>query len=319
MHTDTPVTPGHTSVQPTPHAATTRTGQHGPAQSGEVTRRHVLTTGAGLFAVGAAHIATLAGCAGPAAPAASDADTPESMSIRLHNLGAADVLLLGEQHDAPEHQRLHLAAVQALVELGELAAVVLEMAQAPHTTATLPRTAAPQAVQQALVWNDSAWPWAAYGPAVMAAVAAGVPVLGGNLPRQRNTQVMTQTEWDYVVTPDILQRHRDDVREGHCNLLPTGQIAPMTRIQLARDHTLATTATSAVARGKTVLVLCGSQHAHRLLGAPLHLPSTLRVKAVRMAADGTRPDDAAAFDAIWPTAALPPVDHCATLREGMRR
>ncbi|MBY0466399.1 MAG: ChaN family lipoprotein, partial [Burkholderiales bacterium] len=141
----------------------------------------------------------------------------------------ADVLLLGEQHDAPEHQRLHLAAVQALVEFNELAALVLEMADAGQTTARLPPTASPQAVQQALAWRDSAWPWSDYGPAVMAAVAAGVPVLGGNLPRQRNAQVMREPEWDDRVPPTVLQRHRDDVRDGHCNLLPSGQIGPMTR------------------------------------------------------------------------------------------
>lgn len=277
----------------------------------------MLAAGTWLFAAGAAGVVTtLAGCASTA-PVAADAPSTLPMPIRLHQLGAADVLLLGEQHDAPEHQQLHLAAVQVLVEFKELAALVLEMADAGHTTAQLPPTATPQAVQQALDWNDRAWPWSAYGPAVMAAVAAGVPVRGGNLPRQRNTQVMREPEWDDRVAPDVLQRHRDDVREGHCNLLPSGQIGLMTRIQLARDHTLATTAASAVARGKTVLVLCGSQHAHRELGAPLHLPPGLRVKAVRMAADGARPDDATAFDAIWDTAPLPPVDHCAKLREGL--
>lgn len=237
------------------------------------------------------------------------------MPIRLHQLGPADVLLLGEQHDAPEHQRLHLAAVQALVEFNELAALVLEMADAGQSTARLATSASAQAVQQALGWRDTAWPWAAYGPAVMAAVAAGVPVLGGNLPRQRNAVVMKEPDWDVRVPADVLQRHRTDVREGHCNLLPAGQIGPMTRIQIARDEALATTAANAVQRGKTVLVLCGSQHAHRQLGAPLHLPARLRTKTVRMAADGPRTDDATAFDTIWHTAPVPPVDHCARLRE----
>lgn len=273
------------------------------------------------MAASAAGVATLAGCAATATGAtdASGMDPTPTMPIRLHRLGATDVLLLGEQHDAPEHQQLHLAAVQTLVEAKALAALVLEMADVGHTTGQLPSTATPAAVQQALAWQDSAWPWRAYGPAVMAAVAAGVPVQGGNLPRQRNAQVMKDPAWDDRVAPDVLQRHQNDVRDGHCNLLPAGQIGPMTRIQLARDHTLATTAASAVARGKTVLVLCGSQHAHRQLGAPLHLPPGLRVKTVRMAADGPRADDASAFDAIWHTAPVPPVDHCARLRESLGR
>lgn len=283
-----------------------------------ISRRQWLAAGTWLCAAGAA---ALSGCTAsaphPAAGHPAPTDTP--MPIRLHQLGPADVLLLGEQHDAPEHQRLHLAAVLALVEFNELAAVVLEMADAGHATTRLAATASAQAVQQALDWRDTVWPWADYGPAVMAAVTAGIPVLGGNLPRQRNAAVMKEPEWDLRVPPDVLQRHRNDVRDGHCNLLPSGQIGPMTRIQLARDEALAITAATAVQRGKTVLVLCGSQHAHRQLGAPLYLPARLRTQAVRLAADGPRADDAVAFNAIWYTAPVPPVDHCARLREQLGR
>ena len=85
----------------------------------------------------------------------------------------------------------------------------------------------------------------------------------------------------------------------------------MTRIQIARDVQLAHTVQAATARGQTVLLLTGSQHAHRQLGAPLHLAPGLRVKTVRLAADGLRPDDASGFDAVGTTPPLPPRDHCA--------
>ncbi|HRK38164.1 MAG TPA: ChaN family lipoprotein [Burkholderiaceae bacterium] len=263
----------------------------------------------------------LGGCASAAAPAASattdTATTPEALPIpiRLHRLGPADVLLLGEQHDAPEHQQLHLASVNALVELNELAALVLEMADAGTSTAGLATSAPAETVQKALAWREGAWPWGPYAPAIMAAIAAGVPVLGGNLPRARNAQTMKEPAWDSRVPPDAWQRHQDAVRDGHCNLLPASQIAPMTRIQIARDVSLSQTAAAHVARGKTVVVLCGSQHAHRQLGIPLHMPPGLRVKAVRMAAGGARPDDGTAFDAVWHTTPVPPVDHCARLKE----
>ena len=44
-----------------------------------------------------------------------------------------------------------------------------------------------------LAWDDAGWPWAAYGPAVMAAVRAGVPVLGANRPRSRMREDMGRT------------------------------------------------------------------------------------------------------------------------------
>ena len=52
------------------------------------------------------------------------------------------------------------------------------------------------AVQQALSWNDRAWPWANYGPAIMAAVRAGVPVEDANLPRARMKEAMGNLELD---------------------------------------------------------------------------------------------------------------------------
>lgn len=241
-------------------------------------------------------------------------DIATPVAQRLHALGRPDVLMLGEQHDAPDHQRQHLAAVQGLAAVGELGAVVLEMADTGHHTVGLPTHATEAQVQQALAWRDSAWPWAHYGPAVMAAVQAGVPVWGGNLPRTRNAAVMKEADWDTRVAPEVLQAQRDAVREGHCNLLPAGQIGPMTRIQLARDAHMAQAVQAAVVPGKTVLLLTGSQHAHRLLGVPQHLPPSLSLTTVRLATDGIRPGDRSGFDAVWTTPALPPRDHCAGLK-----
>ena len=136
-----------------------------------------------LIATGA-----LAGCA-------STGTTPPSTPLaawpdRLQALLPTDVLLLGEQHDAPEHQRLQRETVLWLAAKGQLAAVVMEMAESGHSTQALPRDATDAQAQAALQWNDAAWPWKAYGPVVMAAVAAGVPVLGGNLPRAQMRAAM---------------------------------------------------------------------------------------------------------------------------------
>ena len=44
------------------------------------------------------------------------------------------LLLLGEQHDAPEHQQWERATVQWLAQRGQLAALVIEMAEAGAST-----------------------------------------------------------------------------------------------------------------------------------------------------------------------------------------
>lgn len=256
----------------------------------------------------------------------------------LRRFPAIDVLLLGEQHDAPEHQALHQTVVAAWGQTQDLRALVLEMAEAGRDTHGLPPDSDETLVQARLAWSETAWPWAVYGPMVMTAVAQGIPVLGGNLPHQRHREVMQDAAWDARVSAQTRQALEEAVDEGHCKLLPSAQLRPMTRIQIARDVSLAQTIAHAMTLApskkaapqrppRTVLVVCGHQHAHKQHGIPAHLSSTLSVHSVRLSPDVVTPTsglarpvtvvDAAfdlAFDTVWPTQALPPKDYCATLR-----
>ena len=92
----------------------------------------------------------------------------------------------------------------------------------------------------------------------------------------------------------------------------------MTRIQIARDIKMAETLKEVALPGKVAVLLAGSGHADRLLGVPQHLPTTLKVKAVRLrAGDAAEADNADAFDAVWATAALPAKDYCAAFKSQM--
>lgn len=234
---------------------------------------------------------------------------------RLQQVLPADVLLLGEQHDATEHQRLQREAVQWLAARGALAAVVMEMAEQGHSTAGLPTDATEAQAQAALQWQDKAWPWAQYGPVVMAAVAAGVPVLGGNLPRSQMRAAMGQAQWDAHLPAAALQRQHTEIRDGHCGLLPEAQIAPMARIQIARDASMARVTMSALQPGKTVLLVAGAGHVWRSLGVPTHLGTQVAAKVVVARAGGEPAAAHADADLVAPTPALPPRDACAELRE----
>lgn len=251
----------------------------------------------------------LAGCAG------LPPKEPPSWPARLQQVLPTDVLLLGEQHDATEHQRLQREAVQWLAARSTLAAVVMEMAEQGNSTAGLPANATEAQAQAALQWQDKAWPWAQYGPVVMSAVAAGVPVLGGNLPRSQMRTAMGQAQWDTHLPAPALQRQYTEIRDGHCGLLPEAQIAPMARIQIARDASMAQTATSALQPGKTVLLVAGAGHVWRGLGVPTHLGTQVAAKVVVARAGGEPAAVRADADLVAPTPALPPRDACAELRE----
>ena len=248
----------------------------------------------------------LGGCAQP--PSHEAARTPQ----RLVGLLPADALLLGEQHDAPDHQRVHHEVVQALAARDALAALVLEMAAQGRSTRGLPAAASEEQVRAALDWSDAAWPWRAYGPAVMAAVRAGVPVLGANLSRAQMRNSMADPQFDVLLSGPALKAQQQLIRLGHCDVLPENQITPMTRVQIARDVAMAHTVRAAAVPDKTVLLLAGRGHVDRGLGIPRHLPPDFKARAIGIGADPSEAttDTLAKFDLAWPAAPGPDIDHC---------
>jgi uncharacterized iron-regulated protein len=225
-----------------------------------------------------------------------------------------EVLLLGEQHDAPDHHQIEQQVVATLAARGVLAAVALEMADAGATTALLKPRSSEAQTRLALNWQDDSWPWAAYGPAVMAAVRAGVPVMGANLPKSAMRTSMADRQLDSQLPGPALKAQQQLIRIGHCNLLPETQITPMTRIQIAKDMQMAKTVSEAAVPGKVVVLITGSAHANKQLGVPQHLAKALHAKSVLLLA-GDGPDQDQAFDATWGTPSVPEVDYCAGLRE----
>ncbi len=246
---------------------------------------------------------------------------PPGTAERINALPAADVILLGEQHDAPEHQRIHHDVVQALAAQGRLAAVAIEMAEQGTSTADLRRTGDEELVRSTLRWNEAAWPWRAYGPAIMAAVRAGVPVAGANLPRSAMRAAMADTGLDGKLPAPALKAQKEAIRLGHCGLLPETQIGAMTRIQVARDIAMAQTVDAALVPGKTVVLIAGSAHVDRALGVPQHLQAGVKAHAVRLvaAAPGAVPVPGGSFDDVWPTAPVEAKDYCAGLQQQMQR
>jgi uncharacterized iron-regulated protein len=273
----------------------------------------------------AAVLLGLAGCASLVAPvavvpAAATSFEPGVWFEPLNQLLPADAILLGEQHDAPDHQRLHHFVIDTLAQRQALAGVVIEMASLGQSTSALQAQATEAQVRSALQWNDDAWPWQAYGPAVMAAVRAGVPVWGGNLPISRQRAAMQDPTLAQRLPSAAWLAQQQLIRSGHCDLLPEAQIIPMTRIQIARDLAMAQAISQAAVSGKTVVLLAGSGHVNRELGVPLHLPTAWTSRAVLLRTLlPSAETPTSGFDHIWTTRAVEPVDYCASFGASLRR
>lgn len=259
-----------------------------------------------------------------AAPARAATDAPRAATELIERLLPTPLLLVGEQHDAPEHQALQRALVMDLAARRQLAAVVMEMLERGQQTTGLASDADEQLVRRTLQWTDeqaAGWPWATYGPVVMAAVRAGVPVVGGNLPRAEMRTAMGQATLDQLLPAPALAEQQQNIRDGHCGLLPDSQIAPMTRIQIARDKSMAEVATGALQVGRTVLLVAGNGHVRRDLGVPRYLPAGLghRVLMAQAGPAQGASEVAAQADSVWASPPRPPVDHCAEMRKQMGR
>lgn len=298
-----------------------------------------------FVAVASFVVVSLFGCATPDAPRTA---LPERIDATLADLVDdlafnTRVLVLGEQHDVAEHQRLHALVVRRYAASGELGALLLEMAEVGHSTDGLGKDASEDEVKAALRWEDRAWPWAAYGPAVMAAVRAGVPVAGANHPRALVREAMRDASLDSLVPEDVFAALRQHVRDGHCDLLPQAQLTPMTRVQVARDRSMAQAAVARWQRhANRVILLTGAFHADQRSGVPWHLRSLVPSLSVRSLAWRAAPASAlqplgrgdppatraprtqplggqAGFDAIWVAGLAPDVDYCEQAREQFSR
>jgi uncharacterized iron-regulated protein len=237
--------------------------------------------------IAAISLLLLAACASrPATPDLAEPDPP--------------LLLLGEQHDEPAHHEQEQAMVQALAGRGVLAALALEMADSGASTAGLRTQASEGEVRRALRWDGEGWRWSDYAPAVVAAVSAGVPVVGVNLERAGLRATMGDASLDATLPPGAIQAQRQAIRDGHCGLLPENQIAPMTRMQIARDRHMAATLAGLAVPGKTVLLIAGAGHVDPQLGVPQHLPKGLASKSV-----------------VMPSAPTPKRDYCEELRRSL--
>lgn len=258
----------------------------------------------------AALVLLLVGCA------AAPPDPPEhgtAIAKVLQRASSVELVLLGERHDAPDHPAIHAQVVAGLAARRQLAGLVIEMAERGTSTLGLGPGVDAATVRQRLAWDERAWPWDRYGPAIMAAVGAGVVVAGGNLAREQMRPTMADTSLDLRLPDSELARQRDAIREGHCGLLPDSQIVPMTRIQLARDISMAQTLAELAQPGRVVVLLAGAAHVERASGVPAHLPAGVRALAVLLEPrhGGAR----GRYDQTLVTAAYDPaVDECADLR-----
>ncbi|MBD0682295.1 ChaN family lipoprotein [Pseudomonas sp. PSB11] len=244
--------------------------------------------------------------------------TPQELVERL---AIAPRVLVGEQHDNPDHHALQLWLLRQLAAQRPQGSLLMEMLNPDQQAKVDAAQAATRAGQppadayQALSWQAN-WDWGVYGALVTYALRQPYPLLSANLDRAQIMQIYRQRpplSGEASTTQRVQATLLDDIRASHCGLLPEAQMPAMLAVQQQRDRRMAE---RLLAAPTPALLLAGAFHVRKDLGVPLHLQDlgAGEGNAVLVLAEVGKTVSADSADYVWYTAAQPEQDHCAELR-----
>ncbi|MCY1424416.1 heme-binding uptake, Tiki superfamily, ChaN [compost metagenome] len=241
--------------------------------------------------------------------------SPEQLVQRL---AVAPRVLVGEKHDNPDHHALQLWLLRALQARRAQGSLLLEMLQ-PEQQPLVDKLAGqplPADLPKALAWQEG-WDWQWYGPIVTEALQQQEPLLAANISpgemrqayRQPASLVGAQSN-----APAVKAALLEQVRAGHCGMLPESQLPAMLAVQQQRDRRMAE---RLLAAPQPALLFAGAYHVRKDLGVPLHLADlgAQGESKVLLLAEVGETVEAGKADYVWYTAAMPEQDYCAQLRQ----
>jgi uncharacterized iron-regulated protein len=244
--------------------------------------------------------------------------TPQELVERL---AAVPRVLVGEQHDNPDHHALQLWLLRQLAAQRPQGSLLMEMlnpdqqAKVDAAQAAIRAGQPPADLYQALSWQAN-WDWGVYGALVTYALRQPYPLLSANLDRAQIMQIYQQRPMlsgEASTTQQVQATLLADIRESHCGMLPEAQMPAMLAVQQQRDRRMAE---RLLAAPTPALLLAGAFHVRKDLGVPLHLQDlgAGQGNAVLILAEVGRTVAADSADYVWYTAAQPEQDHCAQFR-----
>ncbi|TVQ71296.1 MAG: hypothetical protein EA373_04750 [Oceanospirillales bacterium] len=198
----------------------------------------------------------------------SQTDELLSLSELLDQLEAGSWLLIGEQHDHPDHHQLQTAILAQLADHNRLGAVAFEMAntdQQPLLDDWLKRGDDVQPEQ--LNWSQG-WPWERYQHQVRTALNHATRVVGADLPRAGQMQAYQQGAAEGQLDHAHSRFMMELIFTSHCEMLPRDNLAQMLQVQLGRDQQIANMMIANTDQEKINVLIAGSMHVRNDLGVP---------------------------------------------------
>lgn len=200
-------------------------------------------------------------------------------------LADARYRLLGEVHDNPAHHAIRAHLVSAIAATGARPAVVFEQFDRDHDDALTAAQAAgsdAERLAEAGRLDREGWRWPLHKPIVEAALAAQLPVRGGNLTRAelradpaaavaKDASAawharLRAARWTGEQERDL----RGDIVESHCGRLSEALVPRLVLAQRERDAAMAQALVDdATTRG--AILIAGNGHVRADRGVPVYL------------------------------------------------
>ncbi len=262
----------------------------------------------------------------------------------------ADVVLIGETHDNPDHHKLQAWLLRELARKGKRPAVVMEMIGTDKAdelaNVQLASNITADGIASRLDWDNSGWPaFSMYRPIVDAAIGANFPILPGDPTREQMKQIsqsgLSALSYSERVKLGLGSQMAsafssaltDELKTSHCNQLADSDLVNMAQAQRFHDAVLADNVLKAVDKaGGSAVLITGAGHARTDRGVPFYLrtrASGLKVVSIILSEvingvenpeDGAPhdPNGKAAADFVWYTARSERADPCIELQKQLK-
>jgi uncharacterized iron-regulated protein len=205
----------------------------------------------------------------------------------IADASAAEFVLIGEQHDNPEHHRLQAHLVAALQQQRQSPrAVAFEMIPAWRQLDVVEYLDADgelAGLGEAIAWDASGWPeWAWYQPIAEAALVSDAEIVGADLGIAEKRAAFLQGAQAFRSTfvqrtglgeawpAPMMVSLQNELRTAHCDQVPGRVVIGMMRVQRARDAMMADRLAATAGKGGGVLI-AGNGHVRKDRGVPWYL------------------------------------------------
>lgn len=195
----------------------------------------------------------------------------------IKELSSANYVLIGEKHDNPDHHHLQNWILTELLPETKYH-LVFEMLNYDQQDilSQLTSNSLTEEISEATNFDQAGWPSKYYMPLVQTGLTKGAAIVAGNLPKDDLMGIYRKGFDDLdtnrfstagVVTGEQLTALEQEIHSQHCDMLPASQTAPMAKIQIAKDASMA----FSLSQNDKAVLIAGNYHVNKENGVPLHL------------------------------------------------